>query len=346
MKLARHLVTATISLLALAAQAEIDGNELIEGYGLSENEIAQLERGDVLTFSDEDYEFSKRELSADAMAYVEVRHQDVLEAVQQDATLIPVKLLKSYTRINDESDFSDVAFTAEEYGEVEKLFDDSIEKDFNLSATEQAFIRKELSPHQAGTEAEKIAAASDAMRAVLVGRYDAYRARGISAIEGYQRSGRKTVDVGAELQLTNDAAKAFEEDFPEFVRAMSAYPEGGECCEHEFRWLKVRIRKRIAFALAHTMIQTTDEFAVITERYYFVSNTLNSVQLTVLWLPYGEEGGSIGLAMSASADILDSMMGRMLRPVGRTLAKDMVTDAMEDVKADLEGGSPDESPRQ
>ena len=42
-------------------------------------------------------------------------------------------------------------------------------------------------------------------------------------------------------------------------------------------------------------------------------------------------------AMSASADILDSVMGRMLRPVGRNLAKDMVTDAMEDIRQDLEG---------
>ena len=173
------------------------------------------------------------------------------------------------------------------------------------------------------------------MRAVLKGRYNAYQASGIAGIEHYQRSSRKKVDVGAELQLTNDAADVYEDEFPEFVRVLSAFPEGAECCEHIFRWLKVRIRKRYAFALAHTIIQTTDDFALITERHYFVSNTLNSVQLTVMWLPHGDNG-SIGLAMSASADVLDSVMGRMLRGVGRNLAKDMVTEAMVEMRGDLE----------
>ena len=63
------------------------------------------------------------------------------------------------------------------------------------------------------------------------------------------------------------------------------------------------------------------------------------MQLTVLWLPY-EEGGSVGLAMSASADILDSVLGRMLRPVGRNKAKDMVTETMLEIKMTSNNGSP------
>lgn len=332
----RIAVVVTCLFSAAVTHAEVKGDKLIEGYGLSESEVEQLEQGDVLAYSDEEYEFSKREMAVDAMAFVDTSHEMVLKALQDDATLIPVKLLKSYATISDESDFDDVAFTAEEHDEVEELFGSKIAKEFNFSASEQAFLQQTLAPAGSGTRDEKIAAASDAMRAILIGRYKAYRENGLSAIEGYQRSKRKVVDVGAELQLTNDAAKAFEGDFPEFVRLMYAYPEGAECCEHSFRWLKVRIRKRIAFALSHTMIQATDDFALITERYYFVSNTLNSVQITVLWLPYGDEGGSMGLAVSASADILDSIMGRMLRPVGRNLAKDMVTEVMQDVKDELE----------
>ena len=331
----RIMLCAALILVTLPAHAQMSGDELLEGFGLTPDEIERLEQGEVLAYSDEEFEYSKREMSADAMVQVDTDHAAVLRSMQEDATLIPVKLLMSHTRIHSEADFDGVEFTAEEYDEVEKLFRADVGKDFNFSKDEYALLDKMLRPHRKATRSQHIQAASDAMRAILIGRYNAYRANGLGAIEGYQRSKKKKVDVGAELQLTNDAAKAFEEDFLEFVRFMYGYPEGVECCEHEFRWLKVRIRKRIAFALAHTMIQATDTFAVITERHYYVSNTLNSVQLTVLWLPY-EEGGSVGLAMSASADILDSMMGRMLRPVGRNLAKDMVTDAMLDVKKDLE----------
>lgn len=332
----RWMIACAASIIvALPAYADMSGTELLEGFGLTAGEIERLEQGEVLAYSDEEFEFSKRELAADAMVHVDTTHDAVLRALQEDATLIPVKLLMQHTRIRSKADFDEVGFTAEEYDEVEKLFGAKVGKDLNLSNDEYVLVQQMLKPHRNGTKAERIAAASDAMRAVLIGRYHAYRADGLGAIEGYQRSNRKRVDVGAELQLTNDAAKAFEDDFPEFVRLLYGYPRGAECCEHEFRWLKVKIRKRIAFALAHTMIKATDTFAIITERHYYVSNTLNSVQLTIVWLPY-EEGGSVGLAMSASADVLDSMLGRMLRPVGRNMAKDMVTDAMLDVKTDLE----------
>ncbi len=55
------------------------------------------------------------------------------------------------------------------------------------------------------------------------------------------------------------------------------------------------------------------------------------------WLKY-DENTYMGIAMTASTDLLDSMMGRMLRPIGRNKAKDMVSEIMLDVKADLEGG--------
>jgi len=327
-----------VTLLPAAVCADMDSAELLKGFGLTPGEIERLENGEVLAYSDEEFEFSKRELSADAIVHVDTDHAAVLRAMQEDATLIPVKLLMEHTRVFSEADFDNVNFTEGEYGEVEDLFKAKPGKEFNFSNDEIAMLQQMLKPHRSGSKAQKMAAASDAMRAVLIGRYDGYRVKGLAGIEGYKRSKRKKVDVGAELQLTNDAFRPFEEDFPEFVRLMYGYPEGADCCTHEFRWLKVKIRKRIAFALAHTMIQTTDTFALITERHYYVSNTLNSVQLTIVWLPY-EDGGSVGLAMSASADVLNSLMGRILRPVGRNLAKDTVTDAMLDIKATLEEGA-------
>lgn len=337
--------STAIAFLACAvlspARADITSAELLEDFGLTPDEIAELENGEVLAFSDEEIEFSKRELATDAMVQVDTDHSAILLALKEDATLIPVKLLQEYHTITDESDFAGVELTEDNFAEVEKLFGSKLGKEFNLSAGEITTVQQILEPHRGGTRAQMIEAASTAMRAVLKGRYNAYRTSGIAGIEPYQRSSRKRVDIGAELQLTNNAAAVYRDEFPEFVRVLGAYPEGAECCEHEYRWLKVRIRKRNAFALAHTIILSTDDFAIITERHFYISNTLNSVQITVLWLPHGDKG-SIGLAMSASADVLDSVMGRVLRGVGRNLAKDMVTDAMIDIRDDLEAKSPDD----
>lgn len=173
------------------------------------------------------------------------------------------------------------------------------------------------------------------MRAVLIKRYNDYRASGLKGIARYARSKSKKVDVGAELQLTTDTLKPFEGDFPEFVRVMMGYPLGAACCQHLFRWVKVRISKRPGFALSHTIVRTTDDYVILAERVFYVSNQLNSLQITTVWLPY-EGGGHLGLAMTASADILDSMVGRMLRKVGRNKARDIVADVMKETKADLE----------
>ena len=116
---------------------------------------------------------------------------------------------------------------------------------------------------------------------------------------------------------------------------MHDYPSGAECCGHYFRWLKVRIDKRPVFVLVHTMVWKSYDYVLATERFYYVSSTLNSLQFTLSWLKY-DEGSYMGLAMTANTDILDSMMGSLLRPIGRKVAKNMISKIMLAVKEDLE----------
>jgi len=328
------LALCTLSLSV--AQDQVDSSEILDGFNITAAEIDRLENGGILAFSDETYENTKRELSADAMVVVKTTHAAVLHATRDTTTVIPTKLLIDHADISSEADFAGVKFTEAEFSEVKDLFDAKAYKDFNLSDSEVAMLRERLQPHRNSDRDSQVTAASDAMRALLIGRYNEYRAKGLDGIAGYRRSKRKIVDVGRELQLTTDTIKPFDDEFPEFVRVMVGYPTGSECCEHHFRWLKVKIHKRPAFSLSHTIIQKTDKFVLITERQYYVSNTVNSLQVTMAWLPYAE-GGYFGLAMSASADILDSMVGRMLRPVGRNKAKDLVTDVMHEIREELEG---------
>ena len=58
------LALCTLSLSA--AQDQVDSSEIIEGFSLTTAEIDRFENGEILAFSDETYENTKRELSADA----------------------------------------------------------------------------------------------------------------------------------------------------------------------------------------------------------------------------------------------------------------------------------------
>ena len=334
-----HDLTAALVLLyALqlpTANAEADGSQILEGLHVTPEEVERLENGAIIAFSDEAYESTKRELSADAVVLVESDLTEVLNTLRANTTLIPTKVILGDADINSDQDFANVRYEESEFKEVERLFEARPGKKYNFSDSEYETLQNHLVPYRDSDRVAKTAAASDAIRALMLNRYHSYKTEGLEGIESYKRSSRKQVDVGRELRLSTETFEPFAKNFSEFYDVMANYPDGADCCEHYFRWLKVRIRKRPTFVLSHTMIQITDEFILLTERHYFVTSILNNVQITMSWLPYDEDT-YMGLAMSASADILDSMMGRALRPLGRNKAIDLVTDVMQGVKSELQ----------
>lgn len=54
----RRALAVAWLLSASMAHAEIDGAELVDGYGLSEPEVAGLEQGEALAYSNGEYEFT------------------------------------------------------------------------------------------------------------------------------------------------------------------------------------------------------------------------------------------------------------------------------------------------
>ena len=331
-------------LFTTSGRAQVTGEDILQGMGISETEIESLESGGVLAYSDKFYENSPRELAADAIILVNNDLSAVHAALKGATTLIPAKRMVDHGEIVTATDFSGLKYDDEDFDEVQRLFAAQPGKEFNFSAAEFTTLQGLLRPHRKANRENKIAVASDAIREIMIGRYNQYRAAGLNGISEYKRSRRKQIDVGRELLLTTETFEPFANDFPDFFHVMKNFPDGTDCCENYFRWLKVEIRDRPIFALSHTIIQETDDFVLYTERHYFVNNTLNSIQITLGWVPYGE-GTYMGIAMSASADILDSMMGRMLRPLGRNKAKDLVIDVMQEIRDDLtkDVGEEDES---
>lgn len=332
------IVAACAFMVALtpgSARADVTADVFIEGLDVSSADVKRLESGDVLAFSGADYENTDRELAADSMILVRAELAAVHAALVEETTVLPGKLIIESAIIHDESDFDGVTFAPGDIEEVDKFLRLKPGKDYNFSELEYSLLGAKLAEYRGADESTRLTAASDAMREILIGRYREYRARGLDGIDSYKRSKRKSVDVGYELQMTTDAFKAFDDEFPDFVRTAVAYPDGAECCEHYFRWMKVKIGKRPTFALAHTIVQKTDDFVLLNERHFYVGHSLNSAQITLAWVPYGEDT-YLGLGVSANADILDSTLGKMLRPVGRKKAEEMVSDAMIEIRSDLQ----------
>lgn len=324
-----------ITLLASAGlRAEtLTGEMILDGFDVSERERAALQKGEVLTFDGEEYESTERELAVDATVLVDRSVTEILAQVRDVPSIIPKKYLIEFVDIESAADFEQLGFTDEEYKEADRLLEAKAGNDLNLSNEE--LQRISALNEGARSRAERLEAASTALREILLKRYNAYRASGFSGIGDFQRSNREAVSIGRDLRLTTEMLKPFEPYYPEYYRVLSDYPNGADCCEHIFRWIKAKVRKRPTWALSHTIIQATDDFLLITERHYYVTHTLNHVQVTMSWVPWDEDT-QMGLAVSASTDLLDSMLGRMLRPLGRNKARDLVSEMMAEVRDELQ----------
>jgi len=336
-------VLAAMTLLPGAGmvRAESTGtaDKILSGLHLSDEQRAKLEAGDVLTFSGEPYEYTSRELAADATVVVRRSIDEVLARIESVPSIIPIKLLKDFGEIRSVTDFADVGFTDDEYDEAIRFLKAKRGKDYNLSDDELQKLRDLHREVNKAPRQAQIEAASQAMREILTARYESYRRGGLEGIPPYQRSSRKSVSIGRELQMTTESLEPVEENFNDYYRALAGYPAASDCCVHIFRWLKSRIRKRPTFALSHTIVQKTDDYLLVTERHYYVSHTLNSVQVTLAWLEW-QEDTFLGLAMSASTDILESLLGRALRPLGRNKAGDLVKDVLVEIRDYLEQAPP------
>lgn len=329
----RYLTFAILILSAPGAQAEtLTGDMILDGLNVSDSDRARMERGEVLAFDGEAYESNARELAADATILVDQPMLEVLEKITDVPTIIPQKYLVEHQEISSPADFVGVLYTEAEYAEADKLLKAKASKEFNLSKAELAKLKQLNATAQ--SKADRLAAASKAMREILTDRYVSYTQSGLPGISTYQRSSKKALSIGNELTLTTETLEPFAKYFPEYYQVLHDYPAGADCCDHIFRWLKVELRKRPTFALSHTMIEQREDFLLVTERHYYVSSTLNSLQVTVSWVPYDQDT-QMGIAISASTDVLDSFLGKMLRGLGRNKARDMVSDVLTEIRDDL-----------
>ena len=331
----RNIALSFVLCANCAVADSLTGKEVLDALAIPEDHRQQLEGGGVLAYDGKQYEGTDRELAADAIILIDKSLDEVMAEIREVGSIIPIKYLVEYHEITSFEDFDGVAFSNDDIKEADRLLGAKRSKNLNLSDEEIALLNKAGSEAKRLTTAGRVKAASDAIRQILIARYKAYQESGLRGIPVYQRSKRKAISIGDELTLTTETFAPFEPDFPEYYRLMHDFPEGADCCEHVFRWMKVELRDRPAFALTHTFIQRTDEFLLITERHYYVTHTINSVQVTVSWIPY-EDGTYMGLAVSASTDVLESMMGKMLRGVGRDKARDLVTDVLIEFRDEIE----------
>ena len=226
--------------------------------------------------------------------------------------------------------FSAAGYDEADRREVERLLEASPDGTFNLSKAELESLRlavKGLTPGSGGAADQ----ASRAYQTILAGRHQAYLEKGLDGIADYEAGTR--LKPAEELRAAFAQARPFlEESFPDFGRALGQFP-AAQVPEitNSFYWMKRDVEGRPAFILAHQMVQSGDDFVLLSQRQYFVGHTYDSLQAIALAVPV-DGGSAVFYVNSAYTDKVTGFFSGVAQSVGQDRTKAELIEFFEGVR--------------
>jgi hypothetical protein len=174
-----------------------------------------------------------------------------------------------------------------------------------------------------------------AVHALLLGRYRAYRARGLAGIPPYARAESET-RASDDLAAINRGARATRLLPTALYDVLDHYPAHlPPDFAEDLYWMQFRARGEDTLALEHVFQVTFDEGAVLVQRQYYVSTGYNAEQAIVVFLPV--QGRTLVLYTNhTSTDQVAGVAGGAKRAIGRTLMAARLKQVFEATRAGLD----------
>jgi len=327
--------SAPAAIAAPVASLEIAGLEQALGFlGFDADERARLLDGEIVSHGIE--KISETELAVTVAVITPHPMAEVIDLAQEhDPLRLDDDMLafgKLEDRDPDDETFAGVRFEGDEASELRLLLEAKAGPKLNLSTKEIARFER-LHGRFLGRKCERDPACVEAVTAeyqkVLRDRMLAYRKGGLAATAPYARKGGGETRPGDEILRSLSSADLLALALPEVHDLYRRYPEGdSEEFEHEFHWIKQRIQGRPTYILAHRIYFLRPEFALISERHFYVGHSYNSMQIFLGLLPAGDRT-IVFYLNHTSTDQVSGFLGGTKRRVARKLMKDEILEMFE-----------------
>ena len=167
-------------------------------------------------------------------------------------------------------------------------------------------------------------AVQQALRQVLLARYQAYRTAGLAGAAPYDRGGGRTAEVASDLRRASEAAKGLGKYLPAFQKVLLGYPKAAAPeLRESFFWVRSIIEDKPTYVLTHILSASDGEARVLARRQFYVSTGYNAEQSVAGFLPV--KGGTVAVVTShAFTDQVTGLGGSMKRSIGsRIMASKM-----------------------
>jgi hypothetical protein len=181
----------------------------------------------------------------------------------------------------------------------------------NLDATEIAAF-KGLAGQSDPTQAVE-----QQLRAMLLARYQQYRAAGLTGLRPYDRGG-KSSDFGKDLAEASEAP-LLRKFFPSVQQMLARYPQATvPGLSENFFWVNYKLDEQPTYVLTHVLAAPEGAARIVVQRQYYVGRSYNAEQAVAGFLPV-QEGTLVIYVNHTFTDQVAGFGGSAKRSIGRRM---------------------------
>lgn len=241
----------------------------------------KLAAGDIVWSAQPEREQSDRQLAALLLLRVPAPLSQVVDALEREPSLQMGRSLP----LRGDGDWAALATPLRQTlttAELKRLQNGAVDRSYNLDATEAARLS------DGAGQADPMARFETAWRDILRGRFEAYRQGGVDAVAPYTRNGKPIVQPGRQLAASTESLTFLREHYPRFIDSLLNYPKRDPALREQFFVTFDREGERPLYVLKHWLADIRPDQALIAERQFYISNTLDSLQVVILCIQDGD----------------------------------------------------------
>jgi len=304
-------------------------DELMAGFDFSPEDVQRVRNGELVQGTTQ--ETSNRELAVVMVFLVKTPIQELAGVLQGGPNPRNDPQIQKVTSIQGQGTLDDFKAIVLQPGgdkETKRYLDAAPGETLNLSTTEIAGFEALKSAGGAGQPQVE-----EALRKMLLARYQAYRSKGLAGIAPYARGKDKQSQPADDLRRATEAAKGVKKYVPAFYDLLMKYPQNLPAgVTEEFFCIRYAMNGRPNFALRHRLVMRVEGALVVADRDFYVSSDYNDTQAVAAVLPV-ENGTVIAYLNRTTTDQLGGFGASAKQSIGRGIMAKQIAEIFEKARA-------------
>ncbi len=305
-------------------------DELMADFDFSKDDVQRVRNGELVKTSTK--ETSERELAVVMVFLVKTPVQKLLASLKGGPSSRYDSQIQAVTEISAEGAFVNPKAVVLQPGsekETKRYLGAEPGDELNLSTAEIATFAAAKGAGQPQVE--------DAVRQMLLARYQAYRSQGLAGIAPYARGKDKQSQPADDLRRATGAAKGLKKYAPAFYEVLMNYPQGTPPdLTQQFFCIRYAMSGRPNFALRQRLAMPLENAYVLADRDFYVSHEYNDTQAIGALLPV--ESGTVVMYLNrTTTDQLGGFGASAKQAIGRNMMAKQLSEIFEKARAGVKG---------